>query len=253
MQREPFDPLEFEHLTGHVPWVTAVHALVEVASTNDEAARLARAGAPEGTVVVADYQTAGRGRLGRAWTAEPGTSLLASWLIKPPIPPERRPLLSFATAVAVAAACEAAGVLTSLKWPNDVLVAERKLAGILTEMLSDGTVVIGVGLNVRQDGLGLPLLESATSLLLERSRPVSRAWLLGSILSAFAPFAHAPAAALETYRARCATVGRVVRVERPGGDVLEAEALRIDDDGALIVRGDAGEVPVVAGDVVHVR
>lgn len=244
MEREPFDHLEFERLAGG--WIKAVYPHAAPASTNDEAARLAAAGAPEGTVVVADRQTAGRGRLGRDWVAEPGTSLLCSWIVRPSYAPEHWPLLSLAAGVAVVEAVASLGVRAELKWPNDVVVGDRKLAGILAEA-GPGFVVVGLGLNVRQDSFptGLP----ATSLLLERSRPVGRARLLGAVLERFAPYAANPAAALEPYRLHCATIGRRVRVGRAGAPHLEGLAERVGSHGELFVDG----VGIAAGDVIHLR
>lgn len=244
MEREPFDHTEFEHLAGG--WIAAVHAHPSLGSTNDEAARLAEAGAPEGVVVVADEQTAGRGRLGRTWTAEAGTSLLASWIVRPPYAADRWPLLSLATGVAVAEAVIDRGVEAQLKWPNDVLAGHRKLAGILAEA-GNGFVVVGLGLNVRQDSFPEGL--SATSLLLERARPVGRARLLGAVLERFAPYAADPGSALEPYRRLCATLGRRVRVERAGASGVEGPAEAVGERGELVVGG----VAVAAGDVVHLR
>ncbi len=255
MQREPFDPADFERLTEAVPWLASVHAYAQIGSTNDEAARLARQGASEGTVVVADQQTAGRGRLDRTWSAEPGTSLLASWIVRPEIPPEDRALLSLAAAAAVAAAVEQeSGVALRIKWPNDLLADGRKIAGILSESLPDGAVVVGLGLNVRQDGFQGDLARSATSLLLQRSRPVGRARLLGAILNSFAPYRHAPRASLEHVRMLCDTIGCRVRVDCGTPEPpLEGTAVAIRDDGALMVASEGGETAVAAGDVVHVR
>ncbi|HEX9697061.1 MAG TPA: biotin--[acetyl-CoA-carboxylase] ligase [Actinomycetota bacterium] len=254
MEREPFDPTDFERIRESVPWVAAVQAFATLESTNDEAARLARAGAPEGTVVVADMQTAGRGRLGRTWLAEPGTSLLASWIVRPSIPRDDFPLLTLAAATAAAEAVEReSGVAITVKWPNDLRAGGRKIAGILAESIGDGAAVIGLGLNVRQSEFPPEIDAIATSLLRERSRPLGRARLLGAIMAAFAPFASAPRAALDAYRSRCDTIGRDIRVEQPSGEGLAGRAVRIADDGALIVDVDGIETAVAAGDVVHLR
>ncbi|GAC1410400.1 MAG: biotin--[acetyl-CoA-carboxylase] ligase [Actinomycetota bacterium] len=258
MQQEPFDPSDFEALSRSVAWISRVYAYLSITSTNDEAVRRARSGEPEGTVVVADQQTAGRGRLGRRWLAEPGTALLASWIVRPPRHPDGgssdgRPLLALATGVAAAAAIQAeTGVEIALKWPNDLLVRERKIAGILAEALPDGSAVVGLGLNVRQAELPAEIKDVATSLLLERSKPIGRPRLLGSILQSFAPFAHAPGAALPEFRSRCSTLGREVVVERDGVECI-GKATGVDDDGALIVVTDEGQLRVFAGDVVHLR
>lgn len=254
MEREPFDPLDFEYISRSVPWVAAVYAFASLPSTNDEAARLARAGAPEGTVVVADSQSAGRGRLDREWLADPGTSLLASWVVRPSIARDDIPLLTLAAAAAAAEAVETeTSVAVAVKWPNDLLAGGRKLAGILAEVTADGAVVIGLGVNVRQSEFPPPIDQVATSLLQEGSRPVGRARLLGAILAAFAPFAQAPRAALDSYRRRCDTIGRDVRVERPGGVVLTGRAVEVAGDGTLVVEDGGVRTAVAAGDVVHLR
>lgn len=254
MEREPFDPLDFEAIPRAVAWVASVHAFASLASTNDEAARRARDGAPEGTVVVADTQTAGRGRLDREWLAEPGTSLLASWIVRPSIPRDDVPLLTLAAAAAAAEAVQTETlVAVGLKWPNDLMSGGRKLAGILAEVTPDGAVVIGLGLNVRQSEFPPSIDQVATSLLLERSRPVGRARLLAAILAAFAPFAQAPRVALESYRRRCDTIGRDVRVQQPGGGVLRGRAVEIAGDGTLVVEDGGVRTSVAAGDVVHLR
>jgi BirA family biotin operon repressor/biotin-[acetyl-CoA-carboxylase] ligase len=244
MEREGFDHSEYERLAGG--WIAAVHAHTTVASTNDEAMRLAAEAAPEGTVVVADVQAAGRGRLGRTWVAEPGTSLLASWIVRPASTADRWPLLTLAAGVAVVETVRSLGVDVTLKWPNDVRAGGRKLAGILGEA-GAGFVVVGLGLNVRQD-MFPPELE-ATSLLLERTRPIGRATLLKAILERFAPYAGDPVAALEPYRSMCDTIGRRVRVDRSGAPALEGTAEAVGDRGELIVDG----IAVAAGDVVHLR
>jgi BirA family biotin operon repressor/biotin-[acetyl-CoA-carboxylase] ligase len=219
---------------GDVRW------LAEVDSTNRVVAVLARAGAPDGLVVVADHQTAGRGRRGRSWEAPPGSSLLASVLLRP-VPP----LVTLAAALAAADACtEVAGVATELKWPNDVLAAgDGKLAGILAEAAGDA-VVVGVGLNV--DWGATPLPAGAASL----GRPVDRAALLVAWLRRLGDPGESgdPGHVLSRYRARCATLGRRVRVRLPR-ETVEGVASDVDDDGRLVV----GATRISAGDVVHLR
>jgi len=220
--------------------------LAEVGSTNDEVAGRARGGAAEGVVVVADRQTAGRGRRGRTWDAPAGSSLLVSVLLRPPAPH----LAVVASGLAAVDACrEAAGAATTLKWPND-LVAEggAKLAGILAEAVGGGdAVVVGLGLNV--DWGDVPLPAGATSLA-GMGRPTDRTSLLVAYLVALeSRCRQAPAPLMADYRAACSTIGRQVRVELPGGRALEGTATAVDDDGRLVVDGRA----IAAGDVVHVR
>ncbi len=218
----------------------AVTWLAEVASTNDEVAIRARAGAAEGVVVVADAQAAGRGRRGRPWEAPPGSSLLVSVLLRPPAP-------HLAVVAAGLAALDAAAApQASLKWPNDLVVEGRgKLAGILAEAV-DGGVVVGLGLNVDWGDVALPT--GATSLA-ELGHPVRRADLLVGYLVALEAWCRLGADLLGAYRAACSTIGRPVRVELPGGQSFEGRAEGVDDDGRLVVDGR----PVAAGDVVHLR
>jgi BirA family transcriptional regulator, biotin operon repressor / biotin---[acetyl-CoA-carboxylase] ligase len=251
---EAFDPSEFMTLAGAVPWVVDVVCHEEADSTNAEALRLASAGAPAGTIVVADTQTAGRGRLGRSWWSEPGTALLASWLLRPALEPERLPLLSLLAGVAAARAASAAGGITvGLKWPNDLVVGGRKLGGILSESDGKGAVVVGLGLNVRQTEFPDDLVSSATSIVEAGGRAPSRAWVLAATLSSFGARMDAPEGALDDYRAMCVSLGRVVRVELSSGDAIEGTATDVTPSGALVVEGATGARIVSSGDVEHLR
>jgi BirA family transcriptional regulator, biotin operon repressor / biotin---[acetyl-CoA-carboxylase] ligase len=239
-----------------------------VASTGSTNADLLARGGPEGQVLVAEEQTAGRGRAGRSWVSVPGASLTFSVRLRPTsVPPASRGWLPLLTGVAVAAAVRsAADVAAVLKWPNDVLAGDRKLAGILAEQAPAGdAVVVGVGLNVAtpQDALpvspdGLP----ATSLLVEGA-DVDREPLLVEILRClerlYLAFRADPDPArsglLAEYTAACGTLGRTVRVELPAGRVLTGMAEGIDRGGRLLVRPAeaASATPVSAGDIVHLR
>jgi BirA family biotin operon repressor/biotin-[acetyl-CoA-carboxylase] ligase len=226
------------------------------------------ADAAEGAVLVAEEQTAGRGRLGRSWSSTPGASLTFSVLLRPaPVPAGRRGWLPLLAGVAVASAVRSvAGVSAVLKWPNDVLVGDRKLAGILAEQSPDGrAVVIGVGLNVATPAAELPVSPAglpATSLLAEGavvSREALLLEILGQLETGYAAFRADPdpvrSGLLGAYRALCATLGQAVRVELPAGRVLTGEARDIDPDGRLLIADQAGgpAVPVSAGDVIHLR
>ena len=242
---------------------TSVEAVASTGSTN---ADLLRRGGPEGQVLVAEEQTAGRGRMGRSWVSQPGASLTFSVLLRPAsVPPARRGWLPLLTGVSVAVAVrEVAAVAATLKWPNDVLVGSRKLAGILAEQSGD-VVVIGVGLNVSTQADALPVSSGglrATSLLAEGAS-VSREAVLDGILRELEPrylaFRDDPssggAGLLTEYRALCATLGREVRAELPGGRVLSGVARDIDAGGRLLIAAADGAppTPISAGDVVHVR
>jgi BirA family biotin operon repressor/biotin-[acetyl-CoA-carboxylase] ligase len=253
----------------------------ELDSTNRLALELAREGAPEGVVVVADHQTAGRGRAGRTWTAPPRAGLLVSILLRPP--PSVVDLTTMAVAVAAAAAVEAvAGFSPRLKWPNDLVwpgdgsAADRKLAGILAEAdwpasssISAGwrppvvgeraVVVVGIGLNVVwPDLLPQDLAETAVAMNHVVDVPVDREDLLIELLTALAPRYDAlcagdRAALLDEWRSRSATLGRQVRVEL-AGDEVEGTAVDVTDDGHLVVETLEGTRRVLAvGDVVHLR
>jgi BirA family biotin operon repressor/biotin-[acetyl-CoA-carboxylase] ligase len=259
---------------------TAIDVVASTGSTNaDLLARATREPeAREGQVLVAEEQTAGRGRLGRTWTSMPGAALTFSVLLRPvTVPSARRGWLPLMAGVAVASAVRSVtgggagagggrGVGAALKWPNDVLVGERKLAGILAEQSPDGSaVVIGMGLNVATPAHALPASPAglpATSLLVEGAS-VSREALLLEILRQlerwYAAFRADPDPArtglLDAYRPLCGTLGRMVRVELPVGRVVTGVARDVDPDGRLLVQETAAAAvtPVSAGDVIHVR
>ena len=226
-----------------------VRWVAQVSSTNDEVAALARAGAPEGAAIVADWQSAGRGRRGRAWDAPPGSSLLVSVLLRPPEGSAHLALM--AAGLAAVEACRvAAGVEAALKWPNDVVVPDGKLGGILSEAHGGG-VVVGLGLNV--DWGDEPLPEGGVSLagLAGRrvERPISRGEVLVPYLVALDRRCdQAQETVVGDWQSACTTIGREVRVELPDR-TLEGVATGVTDDGRLIVDG----VTVSAGDVVHLR
>lgn len=254
MEPEPFDPSEFESLAGAVPWVRRVLCLPEVDSTNAEALRLARDEASDGIVVVADAQSAGRGRLGRSWWSEPGTALLVSWLLRPTLSLERWPLLTLVAGVAAARAASASsGIEVRLKWPNDLVIESRKLGGILAESDAHGALVVGVGINVRQDRFPDELGDGVTSIVAAGGRPPARAWLLAAVLSGFGARMAEPEGALEEYRLLCDTLGRSVRVERTNSPPLEGTAVDVGKSGTLVVDTGSDLAHVAAGDVVHLR
>ncbi|MCR4391542.1 MAG: biotin--[acetyl-CoA-carboxylase] ligase [Candidatus Acetothermia bacterium] len=215
-----------------------------VGSTQDALRQWARAGAPEGAVVLAERQTAGRGRWGRAWVS-PGGGLYFSVLLRPVQP---LPLLPLAAGVALVDACQLGG----LKWPNDLLAPDgRKLAGVLAEAeVQDGgaqAVYLGVGLNVEPDGLPLGAAGLA------EFRPVDRAELLAEVLWALEVWTSAPPEAVgHAWRQRNCTLGRWVRVTM-GEGAVEGVAVDLAADGALVVQTRAGQRTVRAGDVAHLR
>jgi BirA family biotin operon repressor/biotin-[acetyl-CoA-carboxylase] ligase len=254
---------------SHGMWL-ALEVVPSTGSTNADL--LARAaddpGSPEGQVLVAEEQTAGRGRLGRSWSSVPGASLTFSVLLRPAaVPAARRGWLTLLAGVAVASAVRsAAGVDAVLKWPNDVLAGDRKLAGILAEQSPDGSaVVIGTGLNVAAAPGELPVSAAglAPTSLRAEGATVSREDLLLGLLDRlehwYVAFRADPdperSGLLDAYRALCETLGRTVRVELPAGGVVTGVARDIDAEGRLLVADGPGDsvTPVSAGDVVHVR
>lgn len=219
-----------------------VEVLTETASTNAVVAGRARAGEPAGLVVVAESQTAGRGRLDRAWVSPPRAGLTFSVLLHPSSPADQWGWLPLLAGLAVADVLRGqCGLDARVKWPNDVLVAERKVCGVLAEVPAAGAVVLGIGLNVTTGRDELPR-EDASSLRLEGARTTDRDTLLRAVLRALATDDR------QAYRSRCATLGRRVRLELVTGAV-EGLAEAVDDAGRLVVDG----VPHAAGDVVHLR
>jgi BirA family transcriptional regulator, biotin operon repressor / biotin---[acetyl-CoA-carboxylase] ligase len=232
-----------------------------VASTNDEAGLLARAGAPHGTVVLAEEQTAGRGRYGRSWLSPPGENLYLSVVLRPEIGTERAPPITLAAGLGVVDAVNRAGVRASLKWPNDVLVGSKKLAGVLTEMNSRGHelehVILGIGVNVNARALPPQIAPIATSLRLELGREVDREAFLETLLPAVerwldALFAGGVSALADAWKEYAELAGSRVRASAEDGPV-EGEPVGLDDDGALLVEDDAGRRHrVVSGEVVRI-
>lgn len=237
-------------------------------STNADLAALARAGrAAPGAVLTTDDQQAGRGRRDRTWTTPPRSSVAVSVLLQPrDVPRSAWTWLPLVVGVGVVdALVRVAGLDARLKWPNDVLVGDLKICGVLAEVVEtpDGpAVVAGIGLNVSQSAEELPV-PTATSLAVAGAATTDRDTVLRAVLRGVAarydawtqadgdPRRSSVGAA---YRERCATIGQQVRVELPGEQVLTGEAEGVDDEGRLLVRAHSGDVrALAAGDVVHVR
>jgi BirA family biotin operon repressor/biotin-[acetyl-CoA-carboxylase] ligase len=218
-------------------------------STNERARVLAEGDAPHGTLVTADEQAAGRGRQGREWTAPPGSAVLMSLILRDL--DERHALLPLAAAVAVCEACEAAapGAAPRVKWPNDVWIGRRKVAGILIEgRPQEGWAVVGIGLNVTTDSFPPELADIATSLRLA-GHDTTPAAVLADLVAALNRWIDAqPAAVLEAWRARDALRGE--RVRWSSGEGI---ADGIDDSGGLLVRTDDRHVTLDAGEVHLLR
>jgi BirA family biotin operon repressor/biotin-[acetyl-CoA-carboxylase] ligase len=265
LDRPPLDAAELTRaLTPPGSRWRSVEVVEETESTNSDVAARAAAGEPEGLVLVAESQVGGRGRLGRTWIAPPRSGVTMSVLLRPALPSTAWPWLPLLTGVAVVEAVRRSSDLdTSLKWPNDVLVHDRKLAGILLERVdtsSGPAAVIGVGLNVslRADELAVP---TATSLLLEGVVTPNRSLVLREVLRVLQVLydawtvagGDASAGLAASYSRRCSTIGKQVRVALPSGETLRGRAVRVDGGGRLVVVTASGEVAVAAGDVSHVR
>jgi len=261
-------------LVGPGSFWRAVDVVAETGSTNQDLLTAARGGAPEGTVLVAEAQHAGRGRLDRRWVTSPGTALACSVLLRPAaVAPAGRGWVPLLAGVAVAGAVRAvAGVEAWLKWPNDVLAGGAKLAGILAEQAGDA-IVVGIGINVTTSAAQLPGT-GATSLALQGASCTDRELLLAGLLARLedwylrwlgdrAPGRPGPpgsypgdpvACGLRAeYLRLCATVGKQVRVHLPGGAMLAGTATDVDDTGRLVLATAGGRTAVSAGDVVHIR
>jgi BirA family transcriptional regulator, biotin operon repressor / biotin---[acetyl-CoA-carboxylase] ligase len=238
--------------------------LEEVDSTNRRAMTLAEEGAPHGTVIIADAQTQGRGRLGRPWISPPGVNLYLSILLQRTLFIDCVTWIPLVTSLAVRRAVDAvASLTTTLKWPNDVMAvrngSRRKLAGVLAESC-DKALVVGIGINGNMplESFPLELRSSATSVLLETGRPVNRERLAAAVLAnaeqLYEDLLRRREAAMAAYRSACDTCGRHVRVELAGQSPLEGLAETIGPDGALGLRTPDGQlIELRAGDVVQLR
>jgi BirA family biotin operon repressor/biotin-[acetyl-CoA-carboxylase] ligase len=231
----------------------------EIDSTNTWLAARAVEGAPEGLVAIADFQSAGRGRLDRRWESPPGASLLCSILLRPDVGPDQLQLVVACVALAARAALvRLSGVRPSLKWPNDLIVKDAKIAGLLAEIVSVDdrlAVVVGIGVNLTHDG---PTNVPSTSVRAESGVTITAPALLDILLEelearrALLDSAEGQVALREEYRRALVTLGQMVRVER-SHDVIVGRAQRVDDYGQLVVVVNDDEVAISVGDVVHVR
>lgn len=246
----------------------AISVLPSTGSTNADLVAAGREGAPDRTVLIAEEQTAGRGRRTRGWASPASAGLYLSVLLRPEdMDVHRIGWLPLLTGLALVRTAASAGVRASLKWPNDLLAGDAKCAGILAEVVAaaPAAVVVGVGLNV----LSLPETQpgagglAATSLAAAGAADLDRTGVAMTLLTEFAEIDRtwrtargdvAAAGLLDEYRAHCGTLGRRVRVELAEDSVLTGTAEDVDAAGQLVLRGDGGELRTVsAGDVVHLR
>ena len=254
-------PLLDTHDVGQV-----LHAFEVVGSTNDHAKGLAEEGATHGEVVIAEAQTSGRGRRGRAWVSPAHRNAYFSVILRPDLPPARAPELTLLASVAVCDALRQAGVQAGIKWPNDLLAGGKKIAGILTELSAEPErvhwVVVGIGVNVNAGPEDFPpeLRGEATSVAIERGEPAPRALFVAACLTALEGWLDRHdeegfEVIRQAWRARSDTLGREVMVRTEGQEVVGV-AEDIDDAGALLVRrgGRGGELRrILSGDVQLLR
>lgn len=252
----------WEYLPEEV-WPGKVICFPSVDSTNEEAKRQAALGAVDGTLFVADHQTAGKGRRGRVWSSPEGRDIFCTMLLRPEIPPESASVMTLVTALAAAAASEKhGGEVCQIKWPNDVILHDRKICGILTEMSLEmdeiAYVAVGVGFNVNREEFPDELVDMASSLYRETGRKIVRSAFLADFLrefteryqiflreQSFAPF-------VKEYEKRLINIGRDVRVIRRG-QALVRRAVGINEKGELLVQNEAGETECICGGEVSVR
>jgi len=257
-------PLELRPLLNTHDLGQDLHCHEELGSTNDRAKELAAEGAEHGTVVLAETQTAGRGRRGRSWVSPPRKNLYFSVVLRPDLAPARAAELTLVTSVAICEALRQAGVEAGIKWPNDLFASGKKLGGILTELAADPDrvqwVVVGVGVNVnaRREDFPPELAELATSIALERGEPAPRALFAAACLTALEEWLDLHEeqgfpAVLDAWRDRNVTLGKRVVVRADEGE-HEGIAEDLDAGGALLVRLADGTVRrFMAGDVTLLR
>ena len=246
----------------HTKWAgKTVHFARETDSTNLWIKRLAKEGASEGTLALAEFQSAGRGRLGRSWEVPEGTSVMMSILLRPKFEPQYAPTLTLVMGMAVAKAVKNLGFDVSIKWPNDVVVSHKKICGILTEMgVRDGKIdyaVIGVGINVNIREFPAEMEDKATSLYLESGREFDRSQIPGLVMEAFENYYEKFAATCNLsglkaeYESILANYNQPVRVLAK--EPYEGIARGITDSGELLVEKTDGTVVEVSAGEVSVR
>ena len=246
----------------HTKWAgKTVHFARETDSTNLWIKRLAKEGASEGTLALAEFQSAGRGRLGRSWEVPEGTSVMMSILLRPKFEPQYAPTLTLVMGMAVAKAVKSLGFDVSIKWPNDVVVSHKKICGILTEMgVRDGKIdyaVIGVGINVNIKEFPEEMADKATSLYLESGKEFDRSQIPGLVMEAFEEYYEKFAATCdlsglkEEYESILANYNQPVRVLAK--EPYEGVARGITDGGELLVEKTDGTIIAVSAGEVSVR
>ncbi len=257
--------LILRELPASHPWGPHLHWFDTIESTNTHARALAKQGAPQGTVLIADRQTGGRGRMGRSFHSPGGVGVYFTVILRPQ---SHATELMHLTCAAAVAACEAVETVTGLnpgiKWTNDLVYGTRKLGGILTELglKPDGTVdyaIIGIGINCCQSESDFPeeIRSIAVSLSMVTGKTVSRSRLCAALMEAFFRIDRLLLTGreeiMERYRTRCVTLGREISLVRSDGEVHHGKALDIDSEGALIVLHHDGHLETVSSGEVSIR
>ena len=248
-------------LPGH-PWADRIHYFDTITSTNTYAKELAAQGAPHGTVLIADRQTGGRGRMGRTFQSPGGMGVYMTVLLRPQCPPQELMHLTCATAVAACDAVEkAVGLRPGIKWTNDLVYGGRKLAGILTELVilpQECCAVVGTGINCCQDASDFPeeIRNIASSLAMVTGKSINRAYVAAALINALyrmdETLFSGKQTMLEAYRRDCITLGKDISILR-ADEVRYGHALSVDEEGALVVRFPDGHTEAVSSGEVSVR
>ena len=248
---------------GDHPWADHILFFDSTDSTNTQAKRLAATGAPEGTILIAAHQTAGRGRLGRQFHSPAGVGIYMSLILRPKCKPEKLMHLTCAAGTAMCDAVEEALFFRPrIKWINDLVYDRKKLAGILVELIFDSqgnvdAAIVGIGINCNHtlDDFPTELQSIATSAALITGKPVDRNVLAASLIRCLYHMngiLHYPAKIMEQYRGDCMTVGQQISIHR-GEQLRYGQAMSVDEEGALVVRYDSGEIATVSSGEVNVR
>ncbi len=252
------------NLSADFPWKDRIHWFETIDSTNTKAKELAAQGAPHGTVLIADSQTGGRGRLGRRFHSPAGSGIYLSVILRPQCPASELMHLTCATGTAMCDAVESVcGLRPGIKWTNDLVCGKRKLGGILTELSLDSSgnaayAVVGIGINCCQKNSEFPndIRHIATSLLIETGRPADRPQVIAAMLSALEQMPKKllfqKEAVMAQYRKDCITVGQDISLVT-GDDIRHGRAVGIDSEGALLVRFSDGYTEAVSSGEVSIR
>jgi BirA family transcriptional regulator, biotin operon repressor / biotin---[acetyl-CoA-carboxylase] ligase len=262
------EPLRAEEITARLKTKRLgknVHVFQEIGSTNSKAMQMAAKGAEEGTLLIAETQTGGKGRLGRKWFSPSGVNLYLSLILRPPIDCAQATILTLLAGIAVAQAIRERSDLTAdLKWPNDVLIGEKKVAGILAELAADGQVikhlVLGIGLNVNSEAsmFSPELSKTATSLKIESGQTMSRLEMLETLVNQLERWYtvfldQGPTPILKEYSRLSRTLGRQIQVVCHD-KVLKGEAVGLAPNGGIVLREENGTtITILTGDVIHLR